>query len=98
MRTENGDEVIEPGAYDLGDGKMLHVWVGGTEEQPELWATTFGQEVDGILNAMLLNVIDGQMECSQDEDGEFRFKVTQAGMDKVRHMITRTADDDPASP
>ncbi len=101
MRTDDGDEIIEPGTYELSNGRTLHVWIGGTEDEPELWACSvydhgpfcrLCQEVDGTLNALLVNVLDGRMECDQSPDGEFRFKVTKAGEDAVRAMIDRASD------
>jgi hypothetical protein len=96
MRTEDGDEIIEPGEYDLSEGRTLRVWLGGVEGDRELWACSMHdhgpfcrlcQRVDGVLNACLINVIDGQMVCSQrPEDGEFLFQVTRAGFDAVRAM------------
>lgn len=99
MRTEEGDEIIEPGEYELPNGNTLHVWITGSEsDEPKLWACQvydhglfcrLCKEVDGALNACLVNVLDGRMECDQDQDGEFRFKVTQAGVDAVRTMLNR---------
>lgn len=92
MRTEDGDEIIEPGIYDLGEDRKLHVSIAGGK----LWACSvydhgpmcrLCQEVDGVLNACLVNVIDGRMTCRQDGDGEFQFKVTRAGEDAVRAML-----------
>jgi hypothetical protein len=96
MRTEDDDEIITPGTYDLGGDRKLHVFITGTDDDLKMWACCaydhgphcrLCQEVDGILNACLLNVIDGRFTCSQDADGEFKFKVTKAGEDAVRAMI-----------
>jgi hypothetical protein len=102
MRTEDGDEIIEPGIYDLGGDRTLHVFLTGTDEHSlKLWACSvydhgphcrLCQEVDEIMNGCLLNVIDGRMECAQDPDGEFEFKMTQAGFDAVRRMIERAGE------
>lgn len=103
MKTEDGDEIIEPGEYDLGDGKTLHAFLTGTKEVGyKLWACAaydhgpmcrLCQEVDDVLNACLINVLDGRMTCRQDADGRFEFKVTKAGEDAVRNMIERADDD-----
>jgi len=102
MRTEDGDEIIEPGVYDLGEGRKLHVFITGVEGDYKLWACSvydhgpfcrLCQEVDGGLNACLVNVLDGRMECQQDAKGEFCFKVTKAGEDAVRAMIDRPEND-----
>lgn len=103
MKTDDGDEIIEPGDYDLGDGKTLHVIITGSEDIGfKLWACTaydhgpmcrLDQEVDAMLNACLCNVLDGRMTCRQNQDGEFAFKVTKAGEDAVKTMIKRTTDD-----
>lgn len=97
MKTDDGDEIIEPGMYDLGEGKTLHVFLSGNEDiDYRMWACTaydhgpmcrLDQEVDGVLNALLVNVIDGRMTCRQDQDGQFQFRVTQAGKDAVKSMI-----------
>lgn len=101
--SEPDDEIIQPGTYELNNGHTLHVWISGTEDEPEMWACQvydhgpmcrLCQEVDGVLNACLLNAIDGRMECDQDQDGQFRFKVTKAGEDAVRNMINRTEDEE----
>lgn len=103
MRTEDGDEIIEPGVYDLGDDRRLHIFITGPEDDLKMWACSvydhgpfcrLCQEVDGVLNACLVNVIDGRMECSQDQRGEFRFKVTKAGEDAVRAMIVDIGEGD----
>jgi hypothetical protein len=102
MKTEDGDEIVEPGEYDLGDGRTLHVFLTGTEEIGyRMWACTAYdhgphcrrcQEVDGVLNALLVNVLDGQMTCRQrPDDAEFLFHVTKAGEDAVRAMLRRNA-------
>lgn len=94
--SDDSDEIIAPGDYELNNGRTLHVWIGGTDEAPELWACSvydhgpfcrLCQGVDGLLNACLVNVLDGRLECDQDQDGQFRFKVTPAGIDAVRSMI-----------
>lgn len=96
MRTEDDDEIIEPGTYDLSNGRKLHVWIV-PESETVLWACSvydhgplcrLCQPVDEMLNACLVNVIDGRFECDQDQDGEFRFKVTKAGEDAVRAMLS----------
>lgn len=105
MRTEDGEEIIEPGVYDLGDDRSLYVFLTGRQLQPaadvQMWACmahTAGlrcdlcQEVDGMLNAMLLNVIDGRMDTRQDPDGEFQFRMTRAGNDAVRAMVKLPPD------
>lgn len=101
-QRDSDDEIITPGSYELNSGRTLRVWISGTEDAPELWACSvydhgpmcrLCQEVDGVTNACLVNVIDGRMECDQDpQTGEFRFKVTQAGEDAVRAMIKRTSE------
>jgi hypothetical protein len=101
MRTSDGDEIISPGVYDLGNDRRLHVFLTGTDEiGRKLWACCvydhgpfcrLCQEVDDALNALLLNVVDGRMGCRQEPGGEFKFKVTQAGLDAVRAMIERNA-------
>lgn len=100
MRTEDGDEIIEPGVYELDDDKRLHVWITGGDE-PQMWACCvydhgpfcrLCQPVDGLLNACLTNVIDGRFTCSQKSDGEFEFSITQAGKDAVRAMAREDFD------
>jgi hypothetical protein len=101
MRTEEGEEIVDPGIYDLGDDRRLHVFITGTPEHPKMWACSvydhgpfcrLCQEVDGTLNALLVNVLDGRMTCRQDAEGEFQFKLTQAGTDAVRSMLRRNAE------
>jgi len=88
MRNEEGEEIIEPGDYDLGDDRRLRVYLTqNDDEQIHMWACTHCQEVDGVLNAILTTVIDGQMALTQDADGEFRLSMTQAGIDRVKNMI-----------
>lgn len=97
MRMENGDELIEPGEYDLGEHRKLRVFfVGSKETGRKLWACAaydhgpfcrLCQEVDEVLNGCLTNVLDGRMTCRQGPDGGFSFKLTQAGFDAVRVMI-----------
>lgn len=97
MKTEEGDEIVEPGVYELEDDRRLHVWISGDD----LWACCvydhgpfcrLCQRVDGMLNALLVNVLDGHMICRQGPDGEFSFQMTKAGMDAVRAMSTRPED------
>jgi hypothetical protein len=105
MKTEDGDEIIDPGDYDLGDNTTLHVFFTGNDEVGyKLWACAaydhgpfcrLCKEVDGMLNALLINVIDGRMTLRQDQDGEFQFRMTAAGNDAVRSMIKRV-DEDPS--
>ncbi len=93
MRTEDGEEIIEPGTYEQHDGPELHVFLTGNPEVGyELWACTaydhgpfcrLCQEVDSVTNACLVNVLDGRMTCRQKPTGEFTFKMTQAGRDAV---------------
>lgn len=101
MRTEDGDEIIEPGTYDLSSGRTLHIWIVGAEDEPEMWACSvydhgpfcrLCQRVDGVLNACLVNVLDGRMECDQDAEGGFRFKMTPAGIDAVHTMLDRSTE------
>lgn len=88
MRTEEGDEVIEPGEYELADGRVLRVYLTeDAEEHMHLLACTHCQEVDGITNGLLVNVIDGRMDIAQGETGEFQLKMTQAGVDALKGMI-----------
>lgn len=100
MRNEQG---VTPGSYRLNNERTLHVWLGGTEDEPLLWACSvydhgpmcrLCQEVDGMLNACLVNVLDGRMECDQDANGNFHFKVTPAGADALKAMIKRAAGDE----
>lgn len=103
MRDENGEEIIDPGVYDV-DGKTLHVFLTGTEEiGHRLWACMASDhgpmcrlccEVDGMMNACLVNVLDGRMVCRQNADGEFQFRVTRAGADAVQAMVKRSNDVD----
>lgn len=95
MRTDEGDEIVEPGAYDLGSSR-LHVWLTRDDaDVVQMWACTDEhpdsfcarcQEVDGVLNALFVHVIDGLIECTQLASGEFQFRLTQAGKDAVRRM------------
>lgn len=99
MRTPDGEEIVEPGDYDLGDDRRLRVYLTQDEtkpedEQVEMWACTHCQPVDGVLNAILVNVIDGQMNLTQDETGEFRMSLTEAGTDRVKAMIRDRAEGD----
>lgn len=97
----DANPIIAPGDYELSDGRTLHVWTGGSEDEPALWACSLNdhgpfcrlcQLVDGVLDACLINVIDGRLECRQEANGEFRFKVTEAGEDALRAMIWRASD------
>lgn len=98
MRTDEGDEVIEPGEYELADGRALRVYLTQDDDgQLHLWACTHCQEVDGVTNGLLLNVIDGRMDIDQDETGEFQLKMTQAGIDVVENLIGRTEQGEQAS-
>jgi hypothetical protein len=93
------DDIVHPGIYDIGNGRSLHVFLTGTEELGHtLWACSaydhgplcrLCQPVDATLNGCLQNVLDGRMECRQDQNGGFKFKVTQAGIDAVRTMVKR---------
>lgn len=97
MRTEDGDEIITPDDYDLGDGKTLHVWITGDgTENAEMWACCapdhgpfcrLCQPVDGTTNALLIAVIDGNLEIQQDADGGFLLKITKAGEHMVRNLM-----------
>lgn len=99
MRTEDGEEIVKPDEYGIDGGRTLHVFLTGTEASGyRMWACTaydhgpmcrLCQEVDGVLNACLVNVLDGRMTCRQGPDGEFSFHVTQAGRDAVRAMVAR---------
>lgn len=93
MRTDEGDEIVEPGDYDLGDDRTLRVWLTqDDDERVEMWTCTHCQKVDGVLNALLVSVIDGQMETRQDENGEFKFSITPAGVDRVKAMLDGLGD------
>ena len=103
MKTDDGEEIIEPDVYELGGGRRLHVFMTGVEGDYKLWACTaydhgpfcrLCEVVDDVLNACLLNVLDGRMDCQQTPDGEFRFRVTAAGRDAVKAMIKRSPPGD----
>jgi hypothetical protein len=95
MRTDDGEEIVEPGDYDLGDDRTLRVYLTqDDDEQVHMWACTHCQEVDGMLNAILVNVIDGQMSLKQKESGEFFMSITPAGTDRVKGLIEDLADSD----
>lgn len=92
MRTDEGEEIIEPGDYDI-DGTRLRVYLTEDEdEQVHMWACTHCQEVDGITSAILTNVIDGRMTIRQTESGEFQMSMTQAGIDQAKHLIENLTD------
>lgn len=93
MRTEDGEEIVEPGYYDLGEGQTLRVYLTqDDDEQIHMWACTHCQEVDGVLNGILTLVLDGQMTLRQDDEGQFFMSMTEAGTDRVKNMIRDLAD------
>lgn len=92
------DPIINPGTYDLTGDRTLHVWISGDA----LWACSaydhgpmcrLCRQVDGVLNACLQNVLEGRMDCQQRPDGEFEFKMTEAGEQYVHAMIERFKDE-----
>jgi hypothetical protein len=94
MRTEEGDEIIEPGDYELSDERTLRVYLTkDADETLHMWACTHCQEVDGVTNALLVGVIDGTFDVTQDDSGEFRLGITKAGEDAVKALFQRMADE-----
>ncbi len=90
MRTEEGDEIIDPGDYDLGEGQRLRVYVMQDEEENlTMWACTHCQEVDGVMNALLVGVIDGQYNLMQSDTGEFALSLTEAGEAAAKALLQR---------
>lgn len=48
MRTDDGEEIVEPGDYELTDGRSLRVYLTqDADETVHMWAGTYCQEVDG---------------------------------------------------
>ncbi len=91
--------VLNEGTYELDGGKRLHFW----SRDGNYWtcmAYDHGpmcrlcQPVDGTMNALLQNVVDGLMIVKQGPGGEFLFKVTPQGEAQVKRMIERNAKDD----
>lgn len=98
MRTEEGDEIIEPGDYDLGEDRTLRVYL--TEDENDtvhMWACTHCREVDGVTNALLVGAIDGLYNVTQDEHGEFRLSLTTAGEEAAKALIQRLSADENGS-
>ena len=80
--------------YELPSGQTLHRFT--TTADGREWACMaydhgpfcrLCQPVDGVLAACLSHVVDGSMDAYQGPDGAFSFRVTEAGMDQVRHLI-----------
>lgn len=96
MRTEEGDEIIEPGDYELDGGRRLRVYVTqDDDEELHLWACTHCQEIDGMTNGLLVGVIDGNFDIRQDAAGEFQLRLTDAGTDAAKALIQRLATGEP---
>lgn len=82
--------------YELPNGKTLHRWT--TDSTGERWACmSYGhgpmcrrcQPVDGTLDALLQNAIDGYMEARQNPDtAEFEFKMTDEGNRQAAKLIS----------
>ena len=94
MRTEDGDEIVEPGDYDMGDGQRLRVYLTEDDEgERAMWACTHCQEVDGVLNSILVGALDGLFGISQDESGEFQIRLTEAGLDSAKRLIKHLTEE-----
>lgn len=83
------------------DGVRLHRW---TTRNGVPWACAaydhgpfcrLCQTVDDALAACLENVDDGLFTVSADSTGQLQFKVTEAGMRRVKHMIEQMGEDCP---
>lgn len=83
--------------YTLPDGRRLHRWV---DENGRYWLCLMSESVcigcdsdgDGMLDAMLQNVLDNRMTIGWDDDRGFVFSMTDEGKRAVEHML-----DDPPS-
>lgn len=81
-------------------GHKLHRWhdVDGNE-----WACAvydhgpfcrLCQPCDGTLSALLENVAEGRMTFKQDPNGEFRFRLTEAGQQAAADLISTIGMED----